>query len=328
MSANVEDMAYVGEKPWHELGTRVPDDIGREALIQAAGLDWTVSTHPVLAKYRAEQKDAPTMQIEAPQAQAVVRDDNHAVLGVVGNRYSPIQNEVLFDFTDDLIESGNMRFETAGALGKGERVWVLLSGDVFEVAEGDKIEQYILVTSSHDGSSKFTAYPTPVRVVCQNTMLASMRRVKDSVKFDVRHTESAEEKIAQAGEVVERSLEYFGELETVFVEMLNSEYSIDDFDRLLKNVLYPLDPEEEERSDQMQQRISDIKHLFTNSDFSGTAWGAYNAVTEYVDHHKNFRKSSRYSENENRMRSVLWGGARRMKDKAMEGISDQTGVEI
>ena len=120
------------------------------------------------------------------------------MLGVVGKDYEVVQNVDAFEFFDAIVGGGDgILYETAGALGKGERIFITakLPGYI-RVGKGDFIEQYLMLTTSHDGFGSITAAFTPVRVVCRNTLNAAMRNHSNAIK--IRHTASANDRLKQA----------------------------------------------------------------------------------------------------------------------------------
>lgn len=155
-------MAYFGEAPWHRLGTRLDNPATAADAIEAAGLDYQVS----LVSLVTEQQAA------VPQRKGVVRDDSGQVLGTVGNSYVPIQNSEAFQFLDSVVADGGLCYHTAGALGRGERIWMLaeLPGHIRVKNTEDVTEKFLLLHNSHDGSSSLRVHFTPIRVVCQNTL--------------------------------------------------------------------------------------------------------------------------------------------------------------
>ena len=159
MSANVETMFYVREKPWHGLGVRVQEaPTSADALI-CAGLNWEVL-----------QKDVYTEDgIFIAGYKVNIRSTDDALLGIVSDRYKVVQNEDAFRFTDDLLGAG-VTYETAGALQGGRKVWMLAKMPHKYIIGGDEIAPYMVVMNSHDGSSGIKVAMTPVRVVCQNTL--------------------------------------------------------------------------------------------------------------------------------------------------------------
>jgi len=154
-------MMYVGEKPWHGLGTRLENAATSAEAIKAAGLDWNVTKQPLFLEGG--------MQLE--RALATVREDTGAVLGVVGKVYQPLQNKDAFSFFDAVVGIKEAMYHTAGALGKGECVWILakLPG-VVRVVGDDITEKYLLLTNRHDGWGSATVMFTPIRVVCQSAI--------------------------------------------------------------------------------------------------------------------------------------------------------------
>jgi phage/plasmid-like protein (TIGR03299 family) len=165
-------IAYFGDTPWHGLGTRLEEPANAELAIQAAGLD-----------YQVELQDMTTPRGSlVPGRKAVVRSDTDDVLGVVSDSYTTIQNHECFSFLDSIVSAGELKYHTAGALGKGEKVWMLakLPGEIRLKDSEDVTEQYLLLSNSHDGRSALRVFFTPIRVVCANTLGAAERRGQGS----------------------------------------------------------------------------------------------------------------------------------------------------
>ena len=200
MAANVETMFFTGrEKPWHGLGTQVeeaPDS--REALI-AAGLDWDVVQRPVFTQ------DGNLI----PGYYANVRQQDGAILGVVTSRYRIVQNREAFVFTDSLLGEG-VRYETAGSLMDGRKVWLLARLPQRYIIGGDNIMPYLVFSNTHDGSGAIKIAMTPIRVLCNNTLnlaLDTARRV-----WSIQHTGDINAKMDDAREILFRADEYMSEL--------------------------------------------------------------------------------------------------------------------
>ena len=155
-------LAYFGETPWHGLGTKLDEPATAAEAIAAAGLDYEVGLKPVIT----------TDGIPVPQRKAVVRSDTDDVIGVVGNNYVPIQNRQCFGFLDAVVAEGRLLYHTAGALGQGERVWLLakLPSEIRVKNSDDLVNKFLLLSNTHDGSSALRVFFTPIRVVCQNTL--------------------------------------------------------------------------------------------------------------------------------------------------------------
>ena len=168
MPANVESMFSVREKPWHGLGTIVAEAPDSSAALELAGLDWTVT-----------QKDIATADggKVIPGFKANVRELDDKVLGIVTDRYKVVQNTEAFAFTDALLGEG-VRYETAGSLQGGRRIWLLAKLPQQYIINGDEITPYLVFMNSHDGSGSIKVAMTPIRVVCSNTLNLALSKAK------------------------------------------------------------------------------------------------------------------------------------------------------
>ena len=169
MPANVETMFYVREAPWHGLGVRVESALNSEDALVMSGLNWNVIQKPIMT----------ASGNLIPGYKANIRDTDNRVLGVVTDRYRVVQNSEAFAFTDALLGEG-VRYETAGSLQDGKKIWILAKLPDKYIIEGDQIDPYLVFSSSHDGSGSIKVAMTPIRVVCQNTLNLAMSTAKRS----------------------------------------------------------------------------------------------------------------------------------------------------
>ena len=185
MAANVESMFYVRETPWHGLGTRVESAPTSKDALRYSGLSWKV-----------RQEDIKTVDgYPIHGYRANIRNDNHAVLGVVSDRYRIVQNDEAFAFTDSLLGEG-VTYETAGSLSGGKRVWLLAKlPDKYKLM-GEEVTPYLVFTNSHDGSGAIRVAATPVRVVCNNTLNLALDTAKRS--WSVAHKGDIQRKLDEA----------------------------------------------------------------------------------------------------------------------------------
>lgn len=165
MAANVESMFYTRETPWHGLGTKVEESPCSEEALITAGLDWDVVQEPI---YTGNEE-----LINGYKAN--IRDTDRKVLGVVTNRYKVVQNRDAFSFTDRLLGEG-VRYETAGSLQGGRRVWLLAHMPRDYIISGEKFSPYLLFSNTHDGSGAVKVALTPIRVVCQTLLVHDAHR--------------------------------------------------------------------------------------------------------------------------------------------------------
>ena len=192
----------VKEKAWHGLGQIVSDYPTSAEALKFAGLDYTVEKRKLFTYDNENQNGNPDTdiiipEIEVPNYFATIRTDSEQVLGVVGKDYEVVQNTDAFAFFDAIVGGEGIQYETAGALGNGERIFITAKlPSYIKVGSDDLIEQYLFLTTSHNGFGSITAAFTPVRIVCNNTLSAALRNCSNSIK--IRHTQNAKERLEEA----------------------------------------------------------------------------------------------------------------------------------
>jgi phage/plasmid-like protein (TIGR03299 family) len=300
-------MMYVGESPWHRLGVRLPHLATSAEAMQAAGLDYMVDKKSLFCKPNGRTL------VEVPRSFATIRRDTQSVLGLVGDRYTVLQNEDAFTFFDSLVGSGEALFETAGVLGQGETIWILakLPGYI-RIGKNDEVKKYLLLTNSHDGKSMVRAKLTPIRVVCNNTLSAALDGAEQEVR--IRHTPSAVDRLAQAHKLLGLTNSLYQELDIIFNRMNSRRIT----ERQLIQFVNELVPDNEDasfntRTKNIRSKILELNEAGAGSDMSrGSLWGAYNAVTEYTDHVQNSTIP------EKRLKSIWFGSGESLKLKAFD----------
>jgi phage/plasmid-like protein (TIGR03299 family) len=290
--------ASLREPAWHGLGEVFTEEVSTAEMLKKAKLNsWNV---------RLEDVEIPASFASDKNYSFVVRDnpflDNQTdVLGVVGERYVPLQNEDLFDFADNLLDNGG-RWETAGSIKGGRVVFGALALERETVIDpngvGDKVNTYLLVNTSHDGSISIQASITPVRVVCANTLNLALgnRGRGGSVKqsFKIRHTQTASGKVQIAREALGLANAYIDEFSLMANKMIQTEVSKKKFDEIVL-ALYP-EPTKESKQvahTKYVNKIDLINDIYVgdfNNTITGTAWGVANALTERLDWYRSGRK--------------------------------------
>ena len=288
MAANVETMFYTREKPWHGLGTKVesaPDSY--HALIYA-GLDWEVVQKSV---YTGDG-------ISLPGYRANVRSTDDAVLGVVTDKYKVIQNREAFAFTDELLGEG-VRYETAGSLQGGKRVWLLARMPRSFVICGDRIDPYLVFTNTHDGSGAVRVACTPIRVVCNNTLNLALSSASRS--WSMVHTGDVRGKIKEARDTLFHAEDYMVHLGQE-IERMSEQKMTDNQVEEMVSILLPFDAAATERQKKtvMQQRDDLMCRYFDAPDLkrlNGNAYRFINAVSDYATHAEPIRRTKAFGEN-------------------------------
>lgn len=289
--------ASLRQPAWHNLGTVFENEVNTSEMLKLAHLDnWNV---------RLEDVAIPDTFASDKSYSFVTRTnpfDNtqNDILGVVGERYKVLQNEDLFAFGDNILDGGG-RWETAGSIRGGRVVFGSLALDnsitLDPNGRADKIDNYLLINTSHDGSIAIQASITPIRVVCANTLNLALSAVNgkkaNKQSFKIRHTQTAEGRIAVARETLGLARAYVDEFSKIANTMIETEITKLQFDKIVA-LAYP-EPKGEDKKGSHKKYDSKIDLLNAiyvgqyNDTISGTAWGAFNALTERLDWYRNSR---------------------------------------
>lgn len=326
MTANIENMMYVGEVPWHGVGTLVEGEVDSVTAIKLAGLDWDVETAPIVTN------DHKRTGIDRWRVTRRVTDN--LILGVVRKGYTPIQNREAFQLMDGIIGNKQATYHTAGSLEGGSKVFMLAKiPEPIQVGKGvgptDDVERYILVANSHDGTRPLQAIFTPVRVVCSNTLNLALNLKGEEVPADlklaprvtVRHTPSSKTRIREAERTMKSALLYYKR----FGDFAQFLYSKQVASQIVTNIISTVFPPNQkmEVTPTVAEHRAAVAGLFTDGKgherIAGSAWALLNAFTEYADHSISLRKAKTP---EDRSYSILMGGSKGLKNRATKVIAE------
>ena len=222
---------------------------------------------------------------------ATYRTDNGEILGQVGSRYEIVQNKDAFGFFDSIIDSGEAIFETAGALGNGERIFVTAKLPEDMLVGGEPCNKYIILTNSHNGSSSIIAGFTTVRIVCSNTLQAALSKISN--KYSIQHRIGAREKLSEAYRVMNISSMYMKQLEDNFNRMVDVKMNEKELNTYITDVMRPVYSTKDDRDSTMLKNQVSLIQTFalthatqTTEAANGTLWGAYNAISGYYNYIK------------------------------------------
>lgn len=288
MSANLESMFYTREKPWHGLGIQVQEAPASADALRLAGLDWNVVQEPIYTDFN-EPIDG---------YKANVQDSDRKVLGVVSDRYKVVQNTDAFSFTDELLGKG-VRYETAGSLQEGRKVWLLARLPREYIIAGERISPYLVFSNTHDGSGSVKVAVTPVRVVCNNTLNLALSTAKRS--FSMIHTGNIQDKIQEAKDTLFMAEEYMDCLSIEFEQLRRQKIT----DGQVKEYIELLLPMEKEPTDIQRKNIirlrKDMERRYYDApDLQKVGNNAYrfiNAVSDFATHSSPLRRTANYNEN-------------------------------
>lgn len=280
----IENMFTVGEAPWHKLGTNLRQSPEIAAGLRLAGLDWRVRLEPV---FLGDGTRAPAM--------ATVRDSDQRLLGVVGSRFRPLQNEDAFAFFEPLIGTNEVELESAGSLRNGQRVWVLarIRRDPIAIvpAAADVVAPYLLVANGHDGTMSLRVGFTAIRVVCANT-LAMATEPRMSKLLRIRHHARAAETLATVRGTIDLAMRQFSASADNYRLLAQRQVNPDDLRRYIVDVLRPQTGDADLSGRATERLVDKISTHFTEGRgnkhraVAGTWWAAFNAITEHPSHER------------------------------------------
>jgi len=284
------EVGYIGPTPWHGLGVYLGETGATYGdFIYSTGLDYNVVSEPV----------CDVLGETIPAHQVIRREDTGEIFKILSDRYEIVQNTEAWSFMDAVLGAGGANYHTAGSLRGGRVMWILAKrpGEA-EIVPGDTMENYLLLTTSHDGSLALQMQTTPIRVVCGNTLTAALNRGKDKVSF--KHTSSVHKQITDAQTALIQGDETFRTVVNVSKALADTPINESSFDLFIESLLNPnpIPTATNARANHhaKDQIASTMKELFmvgrgqTNPRVRGTAWAAYNAVTEYVDYYSTVQK--------------------------------------
>ena len=337
MAHQLEQMAYVGETPWHGLGNQLTQNQPIEVWAQQAGMDWRIETSDV--SYMAKNERGQSIIMPYEEQRVLYRSDTHAPLSVVSQRYQEVQPMEILEFYRDLTEQSGFELETAGILKGGKKFWALARTGQSTALKGKDVSHgYILLATACDGSLATTAQFTNIRVVCNNTLAIALRgqsgsagvvKVPHSTKFDADKVKQQlgvsvrawDEHMYEMKQLSQRKVTQ-GEAAAFFDAVFNntSMSSADQEENIIqfyRNVANP-NPTKE-KSEPNGRAMSKAMIMFngqgrgaTLSSAKDTAYGLLCSITEFADHER------RAMSTDHRLDSAWFGAGANLKQRGLE----------
>lgn len=334
MSANLNitrgrfSMFYFGDVPWHGNGLKLEARATAAEALKLAGLDYRVEK--VANLHLVPPQFGGTGEVFTSKTSfSTVRTDTGQVLGSrLGPGYTVLQNEEALSFLDPIVERDEAIYETAGALGKGERIWLLAKlPDYIRVKVNgvdDAVKEYVLLANAHDGGMSAVARFTPIRVVCENTLSAALHRKGDGI-VRVSHTKEIRARIETAYRTLGLYNKLAEQLQVAYQRMADTKVA----DVMAKKVLASFLPKADDDSyyKAVHEELIRLYYEGLGAEYAaGTAWGLYNAVTEFADHV--VRGDAGTASRADALTQSAWFGAKaELKDTAFRKIMDLVEIE-
>ena len=318
---NVESMFSAGRlKPWHYAETSEVTKLIQEAptskdALHYAGLDWEVLQTPVFTEDF----------MEIPNYKANIRSTDKSVLGIVTDRYKIVQNTEAFEFTDAIVgetENGVVKYETAGSLCGGRKIWLLAKMPVQKVLDDD-VEPYMFFSNSHDGSGAIKVGMTPIRIVCNNTLNMALAGAKRS--WSTKHVGDMKSKLEEAKMCLSMADKYMQNLDIEADRLANAKLYKEQIDEILDE-MFPVDDDTTERKKNNVQSVKDSFYVaYFMPDilkFGESAWRAINSMSDMITHSTPKRNTKNF--NENRWGKIMDGHV--LFDRFVELVNQKISV--
>jgi phage/plasmid-like protein (TIGR03299 family) len=317
MAHAIEKMAYVGETPWHSLGSALPPRQPIEFWAKQAGMDWSIRETPV--RFMTGEAGPLGFIQTFPDQKVLYRSDTKAPLSVVSNRYQVVQPKEILEFYRDLTEISGFELETAGVLKSGRKLWALArTGKEANLKGNDVVKGYVLLATSCDGTLATTATPTTIRVVCNNTLTMAINGAVKAVKVPHSTVFDAQVVKRQLGIAVTHWDSFMYRMKTLSERKVKTHEAMNYFLKVLCQADDHIDPAMQRLMN--ERALKRVQAIFDGSagkgaelaSSQGTAWGLLNAVTQYVDHDRRARTQ------DSRMDSAWFGQGAALKQRALD----------
>lgn len=321
MSHEIETMFSANRVvPWHYEITKDVTKLIQEAptskdALHLAGLDWEVQQTPVYMENG----------IEIPNYKANVRSTDSACLGIVTDRYKIVQNTEAFEFTDAIVgetEDGVVKYETAGSLCGGKKIWLLAKMPTQRVLD-DEVDPYMFFANSHDGSGAIKIGMTPVRICCANTLSIALNSAKR--QWSTKHVGDMQSKLEEAKYCLQMANKYMKRLDEEADRLANAKLYKEQIDEILDE-LFPVEDNDTDRKKQVVQAEKNnfyIAYFMPDiAKFRDTAWGAVNAMSDVVTHQAPKRNTASFYAN--RWGKIMEGHA--MMDRFVELVNQKISI--
>lgn len=274
---------YLDAPAWHDVGqVRLGGISDVSKVLELSGLDWEADTRQV--RYFDHEGNLR----EAPGSFVVEKKETGDYLGTVGKIWTPVQNREGFQFLQELVSDGKVRFASAGELYDGKRVFISirLPEDIVIDAEGvaDHVQMHVAVLNSFDGETPFVAVCTPWLPVCGNTERFALR---DAVtRWTVRHTKTAMDRIREARRALKLSTAYAEQFTVEENQLARAEFELAEFEKLAATLWKPAEDPTKRQATIEARRNETLREGWAKDTarLGKTAYAAERVITDYLDH--------------------------------------------
>ncbi len=253
--------------------------------------------------------------------------DEERILGVVGNAYQPRQPEQIFAFGDNIVDSGEAKWERAGGFNGGSLIFACMELTHLGISvPGDEsdLKPYLFLMDTFDGSYPTTGLLAFVRPVCINTFEMALG-TNTAHRFTIRHVGGLEGKLEMARNALGVAFKHTAETAEIVQRLAVTKMVDQQVAEILSSKVWPI--ADGAADDAVDNHVSTkVFELYQTSEtldsIRGTAWGALNAVTEYVDHYVKYNGRGISSADDVRGKSLLLGAGESRKEVALKALME------
>lgn len=306
------------EKPWQGSGIEVVGSSSAEEVMSKSFLNWEVEGRPLY--YSNISAEDITNLVQDTTQKAIVRKSDNVKLGNVGINWNILQNYEIFQFVDELVKIGLLKYMAAGQFKGGRIVYVLAEFAESEILPGDIHKQYLLFTNAYDGTFSVRIGWTDIRVICWNTFQMASAEVKKS-GFSIRHTAAMRDKIEEAKQAL-IAMESEARKAEMFQKALTRVQMTGDMWKEFGEVLIPnpADGKNKTRAENSRGKLLSLALTGRGQDIpgvAGTAYSAFNGLTEYVNYERSSRGKDNLDRQSSRFQSTLFGSGQMLIDRGI-----------
>ena len=296
MPAYIETFAWAIPElktPWHNQGVGLEDYMTSREALTAADLNWRVNKVPVHfdKAFAMSGIEVDPEWTKVNTHSALVRDRDGKVMSVMGSKYNVLQNVEAFDFTDNLVESGELKYVTAGSVKGGAVVFMVakIMSDPLEIVPGDVAEKYVLFVNSHDGSFSVTVKFVATLVVCWNTLVAALAE-KGKRALKIKHTRNMRRRMEEGKRVLGLANSKYARMKELAQSMARISMKKSEFNNFALELIGVSGKDEADLTNAQGRSLENLNYLFVSGPGqniegrAGTVWGAHNAVTAWTSH--------------------------------------------
>lgn len=266
--------------PWSRIGKKISSGMGANEILKLAGADYEVLRYPASVEYNGAHQTVPGRFVTG----RVTDEGTFDAWEVVKERYQVVQNTTVLGKALSVVSmsGGEVSVDSAGIIGGGRKFFVVLYVGHSLVGAGDVVCHYLLVSTSHDGTSPITYAMTDVRIACNSVV--RFKKLSADTMIISKHTTN----VGYAQDEPIRVLGMSSGWQKAFTQEANklNDIRVMPNSRVVDAVLNDIWPERNANTRNKRATrevaVAEVKSGLLHGTHS--AWGLLSSVGHYLDH--------------------------------------------